>query len=388
MSLAWGWGPTHPPPLPQETVASRPSPTVAWTDLGLCEGGSSLARSGLVRGGGHCLILLAAHEGLCSRAPTAAPGRPLSPPRRSRRLEEEQQAALAALSQQLEAITDVEELTKLVSDRVPRLTVCRGDPASLLGVSLLQLRAAGEYEERKLIRAAIRKLRAEEIEGEAPFLCPGVATMESLECGQLLPKRRLCSYPAAALAGNVQSSRRDGSEPHAVPGDVKSNRRDDAETPALAGSGKSSQRCDTELPALAGSEESHGEGSTKPLATARSGESSQQDDAEQLTLAGLEESGCGGAAEQPPAQERKGSAVSVQGAAGEMGPPKTSSPSFPRAPVPASLGHKPPGMLGSLTRGDWGRWSWGLWGRGLAVPVSPVVSWGWGLRPVCPWASP
>ncbi|XP_049661196.1 smoothelin isoform X3 [Accipiter gentilis] len=175
---------------------------------------------------------------------------------RSRRLEEEQQAALAALSQQLEAITDVEELTKL-------------------------LRAAGEYEERKLIRAAIRKLRAEEIE-------------------------------AAALAGNVQSSRRDGSEPHAVPGDVESKQSDDAETPALAGRGKSSQRCDTELPALAGSEESHGEGSTKPLATARSGESSQQDDAEQLTLAGLEESGCGGAAEQPPAQECKGSAAHEQ----------------------------------------------------------------------------
>ncbi|KFQ81856.1 Smoothelin, partial [Phaethon lepturus] len=58
---------------------------------------------------------------------------------RSQRLEEEQQAALAALSQQLEAITDVEELTKL-------------------------LRAADEYEERKVIRAAIRKLRAEEIE--------------------------------------------------------------------------------------------------------------------------------------------------------------------------------------------------------------------------------
>ncbi|NWT33348.1 SMTN protein, partial [Cardinalis cardinalis] len=69
----------------------------------------------------------------------------------SRHLEEEQQAALAALSEQLEAITSVEELTKL-------------------------LRAAGEYEERKLIRAAIRKLRAEEIE-------------------------------AATLAGNVQSSR-------------------------------------------------------------------------------------------------------------------------------------------------------------------------------------
>ncbi|NXA12105.1 SMTN protein, partial [Sapayoa aenigma] len=59
---------------------------------------------------------------------------------RSRHLEEEQQqAALATLSQRLEAITSVEELTKL-------------------------LRAAGEYEERKLIRAAIRKLRAEEIE--------------------------------------------------------------------------------------------------------------------------------------------------------------------------------------------------------------------------------
>ncbi|KFP75668.1 Smoothelin, partial [Acanthisitta chloris] len=69
----------------------------------------------------------------------------------SRLLAAEQQAALSALSQQLEAITSVEELTKL-------------------------LRAAGEYEERKLIRAAIRKLRVEEIE-------------------------------AATLAGNVQSSR-------------------------------------------------------------------------------------------------------------------------------------------------------------------------------------
>ncbi|NXA23290.1 SMTN protein, partial [Ibidorhyncha struthersii] len=87
---------------------------------------------------------------------------------RSRHLEEEQQTALAVLSRQLEAITDVEELTKLVSDRVLGLTVCSGDPASLPGLSFLQLRAAGEYEERKLIRAAIRKLRAEEIEGEAP----------------------------------------------------------------------------------------------------------------------------------------------------------------------------------------------------------------------------
>ncbi|XP_029820784.1 smoothelin [Manacus vitellinus] len=149
---------------------------------------------------------------------------------RSQHLEEEQQAALAALSQELETITSVEELTKL-------------------------LRAAGEYEERKVIRAAIRKLRAEEIE-------------------------------AATLAGNVQSSRRDGNEPCTVPGDAKSIQRDNAETPALTGSG-----------------ESLGEGSTKPLGTARRGESSRQDDAELPTLAKLEESGHRGAAEQPPAQE-------------------------------------------------------------------------------------
>ncbi|XP_039238421.1 smoothelin isoform X2 [Pipra filicauda] len=154
---------------------------------------------------------------------------------RSQHLEEEQQAALAALSQELETITSVEELTKL-------------------------LRAAGEYEERKVIRAAIRKLRAEEIE-------------------------------AATLAGNVQSSRRDGNEPHTVPGDAKSIQRDDAETPALTGSG-----------------ESLGEGSTKPLGTARRGESSHQDDAELPALDELEESGHRGAAEQPPAQEPKVSA--------------------------------------------------------------------------------
>ncbi|XP_030357744.1 smoothelin isoform X4 [Strigops habroptila] len=175
---------------------------------------------------------------------------------RSRRLEEEQQAALATLSRQLEAITDVEELTKL-------------------------LRAAGEYEERKLIRAAIRKLRAEEIE-------------------------------AATLAGNAQSTQRDGSEPCTVPGDVKSSRRDDAETPALTGREKSSQRGDTELPALAGCGESCGEASAKPLDTARSRESSQRDDAEPPALAGPEESCHGGAAEQPAAQEPSSSAAREQ----------------------------------------------------------------------------
>ncbi|XP_033924181.1 smoothelin isoform X3 [Melopsittacus undulatus] len=175
---------------------------------------------------------------------------------RSRHLEEEQQAALATLSRQLEAITDVEELTKL-------------------------LRAAGEYEERKLIRAAIRKLRAEEIE-------------------------------AATLAGNAQSTQRDGSESCSVPGDVKSSRRDDAETPALAGREKSSKRGDIELPALTGCRESCGEASAEPLNTARSRESSQQDDAEPPALARPEESGHGGAAEQPTAQEPSSSVACEQ----------------------------------------------------------------------------
>ncbi|XP_065548479.1 smoothelin isoform X6 [Lathamus discolor] len=175
---------------------------------------------------------------------------------RSRHLEEEQQAALATLSRQLEAITNVEELTKL-------------------------LRAAGEYEERKLIRAAIRKLRAEEIE-------------------------------AATLAGKAQSTQRVGSESCTVPGDVKSSRRDDAETAALAGREKSSQRGDIELPALAGCGESCGEASAEPLDTARSRESSQQDDAEPPALARPEESAHGGAAEQPTAQEPSSSAAREQ----------------------------------------------------------------------------
>ncbi|XP_008562856.1 PREDICTED: smoothelin-like isoform X1 [Galeopterus variegatus] len=57
----------------------------------------------------------------------------------SQQREAEQRAALARLAGQLESMNDVEELTAL-------------------------LRAAGEYEERKLIRAAIRRVRAQEIE--------------------------------------------------------------------------------------------------------------------------------------------------------------------------------------------------------------------------------
>ncbi|XP_048199268.1 smoothelin isoform X2 [Perognathus longimembris pacificus] len=57
----------------------------------------------------------------------------------SEQREAEQRAALAQLAGQLESMNDVEELTTL-------------------------LRSAGEYEERKLIRAAIRRVRAQEIE--------------------------------------------------------------------------------------------------------------------------------------------------------------------------------------------------------------------------------
>lgn len=144
-----------------------------------------------------------------------------------------------------------------------------------------------------MIRAAIRKLRAEEIEGEAPFPCSGVGALESLGCGQLLPEHHLCSHLAATLAGNAQSSRRDGSKPLTVPGEANIVQRENAETPALTGS-----------------EETCGEGSTKPAGTDRSRESSQQDDAEPA-LAGPDESGYGEAVEQPTAQEPEGSAVSV-----------------------------------------------------------------------------
>ncbi|XP_021567090.1 smoothelin [Carlito syrichta] len=57
----------------------------------------------------------------------------------SQQQEAEQRAALARLAGRLESMSDVEELTVL-------------------------LRSAGEYEERKLIRAAIRRVRAQEIE--------------------------------------------------------------------------------------------------------------------------------------------------------------------------------------------------------------------------------
>ncbi|XP_076794351.1 smoothelin isoform X3 [Arvicanthis niloticus] len=76
----------------------------------------------------------------------------------SQRREAEQQAALARLAGRLESMHDVEELTTL-------------------------LRSAGEYEERKLIRAAIRRVRAQEIEAAtlAGRLCSRLPSSGSRE---------------------------------------------------------------------------------------------------------------------------------------------------------------------------------------------------------------
>ncbi|XP_025937371.1 smoothelin, partial [Apteryx rowi] len=182
---------------------------------------------------------------------------------RSQQLEEEQQKALASLSQKLESITDVEELTKL-------------------------LRGASEYEERKLIRAAIRKLRAEEIE-------------------------------AATLAGNVQSSRRDDAEPPTLPGRVESGQRGESVQPALPRSRESSQRDDAEPGAARGRNmESSQRGNTEPLTVTGSVESSRRGDDEPPTLAGSMESSHRGdaeplAAKEPEPTEAERSAAHEQG---------------------------------------------------------------------------
>lgn len=82
--------------------------------------------------GGHYLSLLAACEGAYFEHPQQLPPAPVIP-HRSRHLEEEQQVALATLSRQLEAITDVEELTKLVSVPVLGASVCQGRPCVCWG---------------------------------------------------------------------------------------------------------------------------------------------------------------------------------------------------------------------------------------------------------------
>ncbi|XP_059977512.1 smoothelin isoform X10 [Lagenorhynchus albirostris] len=86
----------------------------------------------------------------------------------------EQQAALARLAGRLESMSDVEELTTL-------------------------LRGAAEYEERKLIRAAIRRVRAQEIEAAtlAGRLCSGRPSSGSREDSKGRAAHRLdrCEVP-------------------------------------------------------------------------------------------------------------------------------------------------------------------------------------------------
>lgn len=92
----------------------------------------------------------------------------------SQQREAEQRAALAQLAGRLESMNDVEELTVL-------------------------LRGAGEYEERKLIRAAIRRVRAQEIEAAtlAGRLCGGRSHSSSREDskGQAAQRLERCEAP-------------------------------------------------------------------------------------------------------------------------------------------------------------------------------------------------
>ncbi|XP_045441692.1 smoothelin isoform X4 [Pipistrellus kuhlii] len=83
----------------------------------------------------------------------------------SQQREAEQRAALAKLAGRLESMNDVEELTAM-------------------------LRGAGEYEERKLIRAAIRRVRAQEIEAItlAGRLCAGRSNSGSREDSKAAPR--------------------------------------------------------------------------------------------------------------------------------------------------------------------------------------------------------
>ncbi|XP_040859708.1 smoothelin isoform X2 [Ochotona curzoniae] len=86
----------------------------------------------------------------------------------SQQREAEQRATLARLAGQLESMNDVEELTTL-------------------------LRSAAEYEERKLIRAAIRRVRAQEIEAAtvAGRLCSGRLNKGAREDSEGRAARRL-----------------------------------------------------------------------------------------------------------------------------------------------------------------------------------------------------
>ncbi|XP_025714023.1 smoothelin isoform X8 [Callorhinus ursinus] len=108
----------------------------------------------------------------------------------SQQQEAEQRAALARLAGRLESMNDVEELTAL-------------------------LRGAGEYEERKLIRAAIRRIRAQEIEAVtlAGRLCSGRPNSGSREESKGRAAQRLerCEPPLEPTAAQCPAAEAVGS---------------------------------------------------------------------------------------------------------------------------------------------------------------------------------
>ncbi|XP_075800186.1 smoothelin isoform X3 [Microtus pennsylvanicus] len=106
--------------------------------------------------------------------------------------EAEQQAALARLAGRLESMNDVEELTTL-------------------------LRSAGEYEERKLIRAAIRRVRAQEIEAAtlAGRLCSRLPSSDSREDSRRQAAHRL--DPGKVPEQEQQKQQTDVAEPAPAP---------------------------------------------------------------------------------------------------------------------------------------------------------------------------
>ncbi|KAM5312874.1 smoothelin isoform 3-T3 [Glossophaga mutica] len=102
----------------------------------------------------------------------------------SQHREAEQRAALVQLAGRLESMSDVEELTTL-------------------------LRGASEYEERKLIRAAIRRVRAQEIEAAtlAGRLCSGRPNSGSREDskGQAAHRLDRCKVPSGSISSSPAS---------------------------------------------------------------------------------------------------------------------------------------------------------------------------------------
>ncbi|XP_078410442.1 smoothelin isoform X2 [Cetorhinus maximus] len=104
---------------------------------------------------------------------------------RSHRQEEDQKGSLDILSGKLESINDIDELTTL-------------------------LRNAGEYEERKLIRAAIRKLREQEIEAASIAVKP----VDMLVHNRALQSERTASTYRLDIAPQTTWSSKDLSTKH------------------------------------------------------------------------------------------------------------------------------------------------------------------------------